>query len=96
MAAAFKSEEVRNELHRRDSVAQLKAMGQQTELIKRSLAQIEAVIVAMKSGPAPVVNVAVPEIKIPAPQHHAPRKWIFTHRYDQQGNLTQTIAKAAD
>lgn len=41
------------------------------------------------------VHVAMPEVKEKsAPKSESPRKWRFTHKYDQHNKLVETIATA--
>lgn len=41
---------------------------------------------------APVVNVAAPKVTVQAPS--VPLKWTFKHKYDNRGDLIETVATA--
>lgn len=40
------------------------------------------------------VHVAMPEIKEKVEEPKSPKKWIFKHRYDIHGRISETIATA--
>ena len=55
----------------------------------------DAVVKAMEDRPEPpVVNVTVAEPKKSDSPPTSPRRWVFKHKYDYHGNLTETTATA--